>query len=80
MRDTGGGGQRHRLREKQASRRELNVGLDPEFPGLHPGLKAVLNPEPPGLPSVSAFVKLVTNIPMSSVDQVVGVSAHQGLQ
>ena len=35
--------QRHRQREKQAPCREPDVGLDPEFPGSHPGLKAALN-------------------------------------
>ena len=33
--------QRHRQREKQAPRREPNVGLDPESPGSHPGPKMV---------------------------------------
>ena len=42
--------QRHRQREKQAPCREPNVGLDRGSPGSHPGLKAVLNPEPPKLP------------------------------
>ena len=31
--------QRHRRREKQASCREPDVGLDPRTPGLHPGAK-----------------------------------------
>ena len=35
--------QKHRQREKQAPCREPNVGLDPESPGSHPGLKAALN-------------------------------------
>ena len=46
MRDAKRGGterQRHRQREKQAPRREPDVGLDPESPGSHRGLKAVLN-------------------------------------
>ena len=36
-------GQRHRQREKQAPRREPDVGLHPGSPGSHPRLKAVLN-------------------------------------
>ena len=32
--------ERHRQREKQAPCREPDVGLDPGFPGSHPGLKA----------------------------------------
>ena len=35
--------QGHRQREKQASCRERNAGLDPGSPGSHPGLKVVLN-------------------------------------
>ena len=35
--------QRHRQRERQASWRELDMGLNPESPGLRPGPKAVLN-------------------------------------
>ena len=35
--------QRHRQREKQAPCREPYVGLDPESPGSHPGLKVALN-------------------------------------
>ena len=35
--------QRHRQREKQAPCRELDVGLDPGSPGLHPGLKVAIN-------------------------------------
>ncbi|XP_072580402.1 ribosome assembly protein METTL17, mitochondrial isoform X2 [Vulpes vulpes] len=31
------GGRRHRQREKQAPRRELDAGLDPGTPGSHPG-------------------------------------------
>ena len=34
---------RSRQREKQAPCRKPNTGLDPGFPGSHPGLKAVLN-------------------------------------
>ena len=34
---------RHRQREKQAPCREPDVGLDPESPGSHPGLKVALN-------------------------------------
>ena len=36
--------QRHRQREKEAPRREPNVGLDPGSPGSCPEPKAVLNP------------------------------------
>ena len=32
--------ERERQREKQAPCREPDVGLDPETPGSHPGLKA----------------------------------------
>ena len=32
--------QRHRQREKQAPRRESDVGLDPGIPGSHPEPKA----------------------------------------
>ena len=42
-RDTQGGGQRHRQREKQAPCRKPEMGLDPRSPGSRPGLKAVLN-------------------------------------
>ena len=31
--------QRHRQREKQAPCREPDMGLDPGFPGSHPGLR-----------------------------------------
>ena len=34
---------RHRQREKQAPCREPDTGLDPGFPGSHPGLKEALN-------------------------------------
>ena len=44
MRDTEReGGQRHRQREKQAPCREPDMGLGPQSPGSHPGLKAALN-------------------------------------
>ena len=45
MRDTEHKGerQRQRQREKQAPCREPDVGLNPESPGSHPGLKAALN-------------------------------------
>ena len=33
----------HRQREKQAPCREPDVGLDPQSPGSHPGLKVALN-------------------------------------
>ena len=35
--------QRPRQREQQAPCREPDMGLDPESPGSHPGLKAMLN-------------------------------------
>ena len=34
---------RERQREKQAPCREPHVGLNPESPGSHPGLKVALN-------------------------------------
>ena len=37
-------GKRHRQREKQASWREPDGGLDPRSPGSHPGLKAGAKP------------------------------------
>ena len=43
MRDTERDRQRHRQREKQAPCRKPEVGLDPESPGSHPGLKVALN-------------------------------------
>ena len=45
MRDTewGGGGQRHRQREKQTLCREPDTGLDPGSPGSGPGPEAALN-------------------------------------
>ena len=43
MRDRERERQRHRQREKQAPCRELDVGLNPRFPGSRPGRKAVLN-------------------------------------
>ena len=50
MRDTES--QRYRQREKQAARREPDVGLDPETPGSHPGLKADAQPlSHPGIPT-----------------------------
>ena len=36
-------GQRHRQKEKQASCREPDMGLNPGSPGSGPGLKAALN-------------------------------------
>ena len=45
----------HRQRGKQAPCREPNVGLDPGSPVSLPGLKAALNPEPPGLPYSNHF-------------------------
>ena len=48
--------QRHRQREKQAPCKDPNVGLDPETPGLRPGLKADTQPlSHPGLPSNGRF-------------------------
>ena len=41
--------QRHRQREKQAPRREPDVGLDSWTPGSHPGPKADAFAEPPRL-------------------------------
>ena len=35
--------QRHRQREKQASCREPDMGLDPGYPGSHLGLQVALN-------------------------------------
>ena len=43
MRDREREKQTHRQREKQAPRRELNVGLNPGSPGSGHGLKALLN-------------------------------------
>ena len=43
MRDREEERQRHRQREKQAPYREPDMGLNPRFPGSHPGLKVVLN-------------------------------------
>ena len=43
MRDRERERQRHRQREKQDHCGEPDVGLDPESPGSHPGLQAVLN-------------------------------------
>ena len=43
---------RHRQKEKQAPRREPDVGLDPGTPGSCPGLKADAQPLcHPGVPS-----------------------------
>ena len=43
--------QRHRQKEKQAPCRKPDVGLDPETPGSHPGLKAGAKPlSHPGVP------------------------------
>ena len=47
--------QRHRQREKQASRREPDVGLDPRTLGSHPELKADAQPlSHPGVPEEGA--------------------------
>ena len=44
------GRQRHRQREKQAPRREPDVGLDPKTPASHPEPKAGAKPlSHPGL-------------------------------
>ena len=43
MRDTQKERQRQRQSQKQAPCREPDVGLDPESPRSHPGLKAVPN-------------------------------------
>ena len=51
MRDMGGGGQRHRQREKQGPCREPDVGLDPQTPESCPELKAGAKPlSHPGIP------------------------------
>ena len=47
---------RHRQREKQAPCREPNVELDPESPGSHPGLKAVLNRWATGAAPLSLYM------------------------
>ena len=44
MRDTETERPRHRQREKEAPCRDPDAGLDPTFPGSHPGPKATLNP------------------------------------
>ena len=48
--------QRHRQREKQASCREPDVGLDPGSQGSCPGLKAALNLWATGLPGCDDFL------------------------
>ena len=49
MRDT----EKERQRQKQAPRREPNVGLDPRTPGSHPGPNAGAKPlSHPGIPSI----------------------------
>ena len=48
--------QRHRQREKQAPCREPDMGLDPELPESHPGLKAGATLlSHPGVPSPTNF-------------------------
>ena len=48
--------QRHRQREKQASCREPEVGLDPGTPGSHSGLKASAKQlSHPGIPRAGNF-------------------------
>ena len=43
--------QRHRQRERQAPCKDSDVGLDPETPGSHSGLKADAQPvSHPGVP------------------------------
>ena len=44
MRDTEGGRQRHRQREKQAPCGDPDAGLDPGTPGSRPGPKAEAHP------------------------------------
>ena len=53
----GGGGQRHRQREKQASCREPDVRLHPRTPGSRPGPKAGAKLlSHPGVPDSSVFI------------------------
>ena len=41
--------QRHRQREKQALRREPDVGLDPRTPGSHPDRRQTLSHKAPNV-------------------------------
>ena len=50
--------QRHRQREKQASYREPDVGLDPGSPGSRAGLQAVLNRCATGAALIVSFFNL----------------------
>ena len=51
--------QRHRPREKQATYRELDVGLHPRTPGSHPDSKAEIQPlSHPSIPSSVLFIYL----------------------
>ena len=53
----GGGGQRHRQREKQALCKEPNMGLDPGSPGSRPGPKAGAKPlRHPGIPIIGSII------------------------
>ena len=58
MRDTES--QRYRQREKQAARREPDVGLDPETPGSHPGLKA--DAQPLSHPEIPEFFRFYIKV------------------
>ena len=61
MRDTkGGGGQRHRQREKQAPYQEADVGLDPRILGSLPEPKADAQPlNHPGAPKFPFFILFI---------------------
>ena len=50
-------GQKHKQREKQAARREPDVGLDPRIPGSQPEPKAdTQTTEPPKYPSRELYI------------------------
>ena len=57
------GGQRHRQREKQATCREPNMGLDPGTPGSGPGPKAgVKLLSHPGIPSITLLFSVLSHL------------------